>query len=177
MERAFAQTPRRVRASSALRSRHSPISDLRRQIDEDSPSYAWTRLVDPSAPTARGGSDRSRSTTLVMRSLAVAVGCLALAMTGLARSATGLRVPAVVGMSESRAQCTLAAAGLRWSYRGDKRVYTRPIITCGGRSVVLPDPVVISESPRAGTRVVGGSVIVLDDACLRRLREHRSACM
>ena len=98
-------------------------------------------------------------------------------MTGLARATTGLRVPAVVGMSESRAQCTLAAAGLRWRYRGDKRVYARPIIACAGRSVVLPDPVVISESPPAGTRVAGGTVIVLDDACLRRLRQHRSACM
>ncbi len=108
----------------------------------------------------------------------MAVGCSVLAMTGLARAATGLRVPVVVGMSESRAQCTLAAAGLRWRYRGDNRVYARPIIACGGRSVVvLPDPLVISESPRAGTRVVGGSVIVLDDACLRLVRQHRGACM
>jgi beta-lactam-binding protein with PASTA domain len=113
----------------------------------------------------------------VMRSFAMAVGCLALAMTGLARAATGLRVPAVVGMSESRAQCTLAAAGLRWRYRGDNRVYARPIIACGGRAVVLPDPVVISESAPAGTRVAGGSVIVLDDACLRLARQHRGACM
>jgi hypothetical protein len=56
-------------------------------------------------------------------------------------------------------------------------VYARPIITCGGRSVVLPDPAVISESPRAGTRVASGTVIVLDDACLRLLRQHRGACM
>ena len=105
------------------------------------------------------------------------VGCSALAMTGLAGAATGSRVPAVVGMSESRAQCTLAATGLRWRYRGDNRVYARPIIACGGRSVVLPDPVVISESPRAGTRVASASVIVLDDACLRLLRQHRGACM
>jgi hypothetical protein len=80
-------------------------------------------------------------------------------------------------MSESRAQCALAAAGLRWRYRGDNRVHARPIVVCGGRSVVLPDPFVISESPRAGTPVVRGSVIVLDDACLRLMRQHRGACM
>ena len=100
-----------------------------------------------------------------------------LAVTGGAQAATGLRVPAVVGMSESHAQCTLAAAGLRWRYRGDERVYAAPIITCGGRSVVLPDPPVTWESPRAGTRVARGSVVVLDDACLRRVREHLGACM
>jgi hypothetical protein len=71
----------------------------------------------------------------------------------------------------------VAAAGLRWRYRGDNRVYVRAIIACGGRSVVLPDPVVISESPSAGTRVARGSVIVLDDACLRLLRQNRGACM
>jgi beta-lactam-binding protein with PASTA domain len=97
-------------------------------------------------------------------------------MTGLAGAATGVRVPAVVGMTESRAQCTLAAVGLRWRYRGDNRVHARPIISCGGRSAVAPDPVVISESPRAGTRVARGSVIVLDDACLRLVRQHRGAC-
>jgi beta-lactam-binding protein with PASTA domain len=106
----------------------------------------------------------------------MAVGCMALATTGLAGAAAGLRVPAVVGMTESRAQCTLAAAGLRWRYRGEGRVHTRPIISCGGRSAVAPDPVVISESPRAGTRVTRGSVIVLDDACLRLARQHRGVC-
>jgi hypothetical protein len=80
-------------------------------------------------------------------------------------------------MSESRAQCVLEAAGLRWRYRGDNRVHAQPIVACGGRAVVLPDPVVISESPRPGTRVARGSVIVLDDACLRALRQHRGACM
>jgi hypothetical protein len=79
-------------------------------------------------------------------------------------------------MTESRAQCRLTAAGLRWRYRGDHRVHSRPIISCGGMSAVTPDPVVISESPRAGTQVARGSVIVLDDVCLRLVRQHRGAC-
>ena len=112
----------------------------------------------------------------MVRSLAIAVGWLALAVIGPAGAATGSRVPAVVGMSESRAQCTLAAAGLRWRYLGDDRVHARPIIRCTGNVAVTPDPVVISESPRAGTRVARGSVIVLDDACLRRARQHRGVC-
>src|SRR5579859_5815847 len=111
-----------------------------------------------------------------MRSLAVAVGCVVLAMTGLAGAATGSRVPGVIGMAESRAQCALAAAGLRWRYRGDNRVHARPIIACSGDVAVTPDPVVISESPRAGTRVARGSVVVLDDACLRLARQHRGVC-
>jgi hypothetical protein len=76
-------------------------------------------------------------------------------------------------MTESRAQCMLAAAGLRWRYRGDNQVHARPIISCGRNEAVAPDPVVITESPRAGTRVARGSVIVLDDACLRLARQHR----
>jgi beta-lactam-binding protein with PASTA domain len=82
----------------------------------------------------------------------------------------------VVGLAESRAQCALAAAGLRWRYRGDDRAHARPIIACTRSSAVAPDPVVISESPRAGTRVARGSVIVLDDTCLQRARQHRSLC-
>jgi hypothetical protein len=79
-------------------------------------------------------------------------------------------------MTESHAQCTLAAAGLRWRYRGDNHVYARPIIPCGGTWAVTPDPVVISETPRAGTRVARGRVIVLDDVCLRLVREQRGPC-
>ena len=99
-----------------------------------------------------------------------------LASTGVAGAASELRVPAAVGMTESRAQCVLAAAGLRWRYRGDHRVYRRPVISCDRMSAVAPDPVVISESPRAGTRVARRTVVVLDDVCLRRVRQHRGAC-
>jgi hypothetical protein len=79
-------------------------------------------------------------------------------------------------MTESRAQCTLAAAGLRWRYRGNSQVFARPIISCGGTLFVAPDPAVISESPRAGARVARGTVIVLDDVCLRLTRQHHRAC-
>jgi hypothetical protein len=117
-----------------------------------------------------------RSRKQVMRLLAVAMGCMMVAMTALAGAATRPRVPNVVGTTESRAQCTLAATGLRWRYRGDHHAHARPLVSCTGLVAVTPDPVVISESPRAGTRVARGSVIVLDDTCLRRVRQHRGAC-
>jgi hypothetical protein len=129
-------------------------------------------------PCGKGaGRARFRGTTQTVRSVAVAAACLALALTGLAGAATGLRVPAVVGVAESRAQCTLAAAGLRWRFRGDDHVHARPVIACSGNVAVNPDPPVISETPRAGSRVVRGSVIVLDDSCLLRARQHRSLCV
>jgi beta-lactam-binding protein with PASTA domain len=114
-----------------------------------------------------------------MRPLAIVIGCLALAMTASAPAATpstSVRVPRVVGWTESRAQCQLASAGLRWRFRGDGRVRSRPIISCSGTAAVNPDAKIISQLPRAGTRVTRRTVIVLDDECLRRLREHHSAC-
>jgi hypothetical protein len=79
----------------------------------------------------------------------------------------------VLGETESRAQCLLVAAGLRWRYRGDRRVRGRPIISCSGTAAVTPDPKVISQSPAAGSRVHRRGVVVLDDVCLRLARAHQ----
>jgi hypothetical protein len=90
-----------------------------------------------------------------------------------AKASTEVRVPSVLGEAESRAQCALAAAGLRWRYRGDGRVHLRPIISCSGTAAVTPDPKVVSQSPGAGTRLRRRSVVLLDDECLRLVREHQ----
>ena len=89
-------------------------------------------------------------------------------------ASSGVRVPRVLGDSESRAQCVLVAAGLRWRYLGDGHVHRRPIISCSGG--VTPDPKVISQSPVAGTRLPLSGVVVLDDECLRLVRSHRGGC-
>lgn len=101
------------------------------------------------------------------------------AMTGSVPAATGsmnVRVPRVVGQTQSRAQCALAKVGLRWRYRGDNHLHSRPVTPCSGHGAVNPDPKVISQSPRAGSRIHGHGVVVLDDACLRRVRQHGLPC-
>jgi len=85
-------------------------------------------------------------------------------------------IPKLVGQTESRAQCALKAVGLRWRYRGDNQVRSRPLGSCTGHGAVIPDPKVISQAPRAGTRVHSRSVVVLDDECLRHGRHHGLPC-
>jgi beta-lactam-binding protein with PASTA domain len=87
-----------------------------------------------------------------------------------------VRVPRVVGQAESRAQCALTKVGLRWRYRGDNRVHSRPVLSCSGHGAVNPDPTVISQFPRAGSRIHGHGVVVLDDQCLQRVRQHGLPC-
>jgi beta-lactam-binding protein with PASTA domain len=115
----------------------------------------------------------------MLRAIAIVIACL-LALppaAPLARSTPTARVPRVVGATESRAQCALAAAGLRWRFRGSAHVFSRPAIVCKPGVAVLPDPQVISQSPAGGVRVRRGSVVVLDDVCLRRGRRHLSPCL
>jgi len=115
----------------------------------------------------------------MMRSFAVAICCLTLGLTaaaGAATTAAPVRVPSVTGKAESVAQCRLAADGLRWRFRGDHVVLSHPIIACSQHGAVMPDPRVISQTPRAGARVRRGSVVILDDECLRRVRQHRPPC-
>lgn len=95
----------------------------------------------------------------------------------LARSPRTVRVPKVVGRTESRAQCALAAAGLHWRFRGSGHVFGRPVVVCEPGLAVLPDPQVIAQSPAGGVPVRNGSVVVLDDACLRRARRHLPPCL
>jgi len=83
-----------------------------------------------------------------------------------------VRVPGVIGMTESDAQCALAAAGLSWRYRGERRVLTQPMIPCTGMTFVAPDPLVTAQTPGRAVRVHRGAVIVLDDECLRHVRKH-----
>lgn len=112
--------------------------------------------------------------------IAAVVGVLMAAMIGSMAAASGsrtARVPRVVGQTESRAQCALTKAGLRWRYRGDHHVRGRPVISCSGHGAVIPDPTVISQSPRAGSLVRSHSVVVLDDECLRRVRHHALPCV
>jgi beta-lactam-binding protein with PASTA domain len=111
--------------------------------------------------------------------VAAAVGVMMFAAAGSALGgpvSSTVRVPNVVGQPESRAQCALAAAGLRWRYRGDNHLHSRPIISCSGHGAVNPDPAVISQSPRAGSRAKRHGVVVLDDQCLRRVRHHNFPC-
>jgi beta-lactam-binding protein with PASTA domain len=109
----------------------------------------------------------------------VAAGVLALAMTPSVFAAAGsktVQVPRVVGLTESRAQCALATVGLRWRYRGDNRVHSRPLISCSSHGAVNPDPTVISQVPRGGSRIPGHGIVVLDDQCLQRVRQHGLPC-
>jgi hypothetical protein len=81
-------------------------------------------------------------------------------------------------MTESDAQCALAAAGLSWRYRGERRALTQPMVPCTGMMFVAPDPLVTAETPGPGVRVRRGAVIVLDDQCLRHVRKHpQQRCM
>jgi hypothetical protein len=84
-----------------------------------------------------------------------------------------VRVPAVVGRQRRGALCTLARFGLRWRFRGFPRVY-RTALSCNVG--VSPDPTILKQSPRAGTRVPSGHVVVLDDDCVRRARRGTRTC-
>lgn len=86
-----------------------------------------------------------------------------------------IRVPDVVGMTESRAQCAVVAAGLRWRYRGDNHVHSAPISDCS--AIVMPDPRVTSQRPKADALVRPHRVIVLDDVCLQRVRAGQGPCL
>jgi hypothetical protein len=112
---------------------------------------------------------------------AIAAACLVaaliLAAAAPATTTRTVRVPRVVGGTESRAQCSLAAAGLRWRFRGSSHVFGRPVIVCKRGVAVLPDPQVDSQSPAGGAHARRGSVVVLDDVCLRRVRRHLSPCL
>ena len=88
-----------------------------------------------------------------------------------------VHAPKVVGLTQSQAQCALASAHLRWRYRGDDTVHSKPIASCSGNSAVMPDPKVIAQSPKAGSHVHRGRVVVLDDECLKRARDTGMPCM
>jgi len=122
---------------------------------------------------------RLASMAAIAGAVALLVGCRAgssgdgLASRPATTTPKTVRVPNVVGKTESRAQCALATAGLRWRYRGGRRVSSCPIIPCSTGTAVTPDPKVISQSTLPGTPVRVGGVVVLDDECLLRVRAHQ----
>ena len=77
-------------------------------------------------------------------------------------------VPRIVGMPESAAECALKRRHLRWRYKGDDRVRSRPIAPCDGSFFINPDPRVLSQHPAPGTRVKPRTVVVVDNECTAR---------
>jgi beta-lactam-binding protein with PASTA domain len=131
------------------------------------------------------GRRERRSGRVTLRLVAVALISLAVGSSAVVAngavsgksSGSRVTVPRLVGKPQSRAECALAARRLRWRFLGDRRVHSRPIVRCSGRSTVTPDPKVIAQRPRAGTRVRRGSVVVIDNECLRRVRSGLPPCL
>lgn len=76
-------------------------------------------------------------------------------------------VPALEGVPGTRARCRVTELGLRYRYVGSRRASSRASEdVCEGRSPPpIPNPSIVSQRPRAGTRVRKGSVVVLRTRC------------
>jgi len=79
-------------------------------------------------------------------------------------------VPVLKGVAGTKARCRLVELGLRYRYVGSRRTISGASEDyCEGRASRIPDPSIVAQRPRAGTRVRKGSVIVLRDSCYRKL--------
>jgi hypothetical protein len=74
-------------------------------------------------------------------------------------------MPAVVGRRMSRAECALAARGVRWRYPGLATPRWRAGSSCSANESVQPDPRIVSQSVAAGRRIAPGTVVVIDHDC------------
>ena len=85
-------------------------------------------------------------------------------------------VPALVGLTESRAECLLRRRGLRWRFPGDSRVRSSPVAPCRSTTQVTPDPKVLEQKPRPATRVGKGSIVTIENGCTRRRLTGEPPC-
>jgi beta-lactam-binding protein with PASTA domain len=87
-------------------------------------------------------------------------------------------VPNVRGEQLRPATCRLQRLGLRWHFRGERDVYSRPLSGCGENGIggSLDDIPVTGQTPRAGTRVRRGKAVVIDDLCTDAARKGAGAC-
>jgi hypothetical protein len=119
-----------------------------------------------------------RLAVVLALALALTPACGSADTSGATGSSRRVVVPQVVGLSRSRAECRLHAAGLRWRLGAQRTPQSKPLVPCGRKNVhVLPDPTVRRQRPPRGYRVRRGSVVALEDACtLLRFHSQPAAC-
>lgn len=107
--------------------------------------------------------------------LAALVASLALAACGEDDRA---RMPRLLGLRQTQAECLLKQAGLRWRAggRGPSRAAARVPCSRNERQQVYPDPIVRRQVPRPGARLDRGSLVSFDTDCTL-LRRRGALCL
>ena len=88
------------------------------------------------------------------------------------------RMPSLVGLRQTQAECLLKQAGLRWRVggRGPSRGLARVPCAQNERQQVFPDPIVRRQVPPPGARLERGSVASFDTDCTL-LRRRGAFCL
>ena len=78
-----------------------------------------------------------------------------------------MTMPSIVSLSRSDAECLLSERELRWSVDGEA-LTSQPRRPCPPGAIV-PDPPVVTQSPKPGVSIPHGATVRFTTRCFRRL--------